>query len=393
MDAVRKLEDAILRVESLILVALVVAMLGLAGYNVLYRNVLVPLQTHYATSGPPIERAPAPEPVAAPRADVAPAVPAGPPSDADEFGGGFGAPAEEAAPATAAGGDAEFDGGFGDPPPAAPSAPAAAGDDDFEGGFGAPQPAPAPVGGDDFDGGFGAPPAEPAGDAGEFGGGFGDGDAKGGAGEEGGFGGAGDAAPVDDNPFGTDIEEVVAEAEASAPATIAAPTGPIGGPPPEGSFAAGFVAFVDAIKLEWIDVFLRQLVILAAFFGAMFATQRGKHINVDALSKLLPEPVRKVVAIAVHVLTIGVCLILARSGWRFVELGREFPREVTPWLSEWQMQLMFPVAFGLLTFHFAIRLAEAVVALATGAPLPGDEPHAPAGPAPRDAGVAGEVTP
>lgn len=414
MRLLRDLENMLLRVESVLAVVLVLTMLGLAGYNVLYRNVLVPLQQHWAHSGPPIDRsapADAAEPAAAdPAPDEAPAAEGTPPpkdgggDDFGGFGGGFDEGGEPA-PAAEGGGDdfGGFGGGFGeDEPEAAPKPapepkpePAAAADefDGFGGGFGedepepeaepAPKPAPAPKpeaksAPDDF-GGFGGgfgdepePEAKPApapadgaggGDFGGFGGGFDEGGTPAAA-------AADDAAPEPEEELGEDDfgeddfgeeDEFANLPSIDAVAESREDEGPVGGPPPEGSFAAWGVKFVDAIKLEWIDVFLRQLVIIVAFLGATMATQRRKHINIDAVSRLLPAPVRRVVPVVLNLVSLGVCLMLAQAGWDLVKIGQEFPVEVTPWAEEWKFQLMFPVGFGLLALHFAVRVVESIV--------------------------------
>jgi TRAP-type C4-dicarboxylate transport system permease small subunit len=135
---------------------------------------------------------------------------------------------------------------------------------------------------------------------------------------------------------------------------------PEGGPPPPGSFAARGVAFIDAIKLEWIDVFLRQLVLIVSFFGAMLATHRRKHINIDAVGTILPKKLRRPVAIAVNVLAVLICIVLAAAGLDLVEIGVQYPKDVVPWAREWAFQLVFPLGFGLLALHFAVRLLEAM---------------------------------
>ena len=49
MKRLRELEAQLVRLEGAALVLIVLTMLGLAGYNVIYRNVLVPLQVRMAT--------------------------------------------------------------------------------------------------------------------------------------------------------------------------------------------------------------------------------------------------------------------------------------------------------------------------------------------------------
>jgi TRAP-type C4-dicarboxylate transport system permease small subunit len=436
MRKLRALEDVLIRVESVLAVVLVLTMLLLAAYNVVYRNVLVPLQNHWAHSGPPLEPTPLEptplEPTVAKGQDAPQGETKSEPetktldtaqAGADDFGGFGGLGDEGEGKADAAKPDAakpadDFGGfgglgdeGEGKADAAKPDAAKPA--DDF-GGFGGglgdeaepeaepkpptPKPPvtvavaePAKPASDDF-GGFGgglgddedddpepetkADAAKPASDGfGGFGGGLGDegGEAKPEtkAGEA-----KADAQPEeakvegdlvdeseddlgeddlgDDDQF-ANLPDIDAVAKESVDAI------PKGGPPPEGSFAAWAVAFIDDIKLDWIDIFLRQLVIIVAFFGAMLATQRGKHINVDALSKLLPSGVRRVVAVVLPLSAVAVCIVLAKAGWDLVEISREYPKDLLPSVPEWTLQLMFPVGFGLLATHFVIRVIEAAL--------------------------------
>lgn len=348
LKAIQKVELALVRVETWLLVATVLVMLLLATYNVLYRNILVPWQADLATSGPPVATAPG----------VGDAPPAG----------------AEAAPAAgdeAAEGAGGFGGGFGD---AAGDGPA---DDGFGGGFGGAQPDEADGSDEGFGGGFGAEVEddaddEPAAAQGEgadggFGGGFGA-EADDAPGEEGFGGGFGAQAEGDEGfggGFGDGPDEPAEEAGAAAEPAPAddgpAAIEPTGGPPPDGSFAAWVVDAVNAMKLDWIDILIRQLVLISGFLGAMLATRRRKHITIDAVGKLLKGRPAHVVDTITSALATFVCAVLAFAGWDLVAIGLEYPGELMPWAEEWTFQLAFPIGFGLLAFHFAIRTIESVV--------------------------------
>jgi len=298
MRRVQQLESALVRIESGIVVVLVLVMLLLAVYNVVYRNVLASLQRQLATSGPPVV-------VAEPPLAVQPARAAPRPDDIDGFGGGLAAAGE---------GTDEADG--------------------FGGGLAAAG------GGTDEAGGFGGGLAE-EGEGTDEAGGFAGGLAEEGEGKK---------------------AEVAVPAEPTGQQRPPEPsdTRPEGGPPPPGSVAAGVVALIDAIKLEWIDVFLRQLVLIVSFFGAMLATHRCKHINIDAVGAILPAKLRRPVAIATNVLAVLICIVLAVAGLDLVELSLQYPKDLVPWAREWVFQLVFPLGFGLLALHFGARLAEAI---------------------------------
>jgi len=317
MKFLRAVEDRLVRAEAAVAVTLVLVMLALAGYGVVYRNILVPLQKHWAHSGPPVEAEPAVVAEAAGQAT------AEQPAAADGFGGDWG--------------EGAGDGGDEAEPAAAPAAADGFGGDWGEGDGGdSAEPAAAPAAADGFGGDWGE---------------GGDGD----DGEDKTDNGAPAAAPEDepeDEQFAklARIDAVAKEAD----------DGPVGGPPPEGSFAARMIVFIDAVKLPWIDVVLRQLVILVAFFGAMMATQRGKHINIDALSKLVGPRGLRWLAVATNLLAASVSAVFARAGAGLVSISREHPHALVPWADEWVFQLMFPVGFGLLAFHFGVRCLGAL---------------------------------
>lgn len=322
LDRLLNFEEQLARLEALLLVFFVLLMLGLATYNVFYRNVLVPIQVSVITDADRDEAVDEP-PTAEPSSDEASSQAAG---DFDEEAGGFGGGFEDSEAEDNAAG---FGGGFGDP---ADEDEAAADDDaaGFAGGFGdaTEEVEPAEPGdGDDGADGF----------AGGFGGGFDveedEADDDGARGFGGGF----------DSP---DSVEVAAEP------TVKVQT--------EEEEVPKIVALVDWLKLEWIDVLLRQLVLVVGFLGAMLATRRRKHITIDALSKVIPEKTLHWVHVLTNAVSIVVCGFLVLAGMDLVQISLDYPKELMSWAMEWHFQLVFPIGFALLVFHFSIRLIESV---------------------------------
>ena len=305
-----KLEEGLLRVEKWILVVAVLLMLLLAAYTVFYRNVLIPWQNHLSTSGPPVVE------------QVEPDAAAGSPSSDDEasedgggedfggFGGGFGSTDEPEDEAADNGGDdfGGFGGGFGSADEPEDEASDEAADE----------------GGEDFGG---------------FGGGFG-------AAEDGGE--TTKQADAEPEPVG----------EQPAASVEQAPAEPIGGPPPKGSFAAQVIEIINTLKFHWLDILLRQLVIISGFLGAMLATRQRSHITVDAVGKLLEGRLEHTVQMATSLVAAIICAFLALSGWELIQIGLEYPRQLIPWAKEWHFQLAFPIGWGLLAFHFVMRTIE-----------------------------------
>ncbi|MGM0556468.1 MAG: TRAP transporter small permease [Myxococcota bacterium] len=317
LETILDLEKKLIRVETWLLVACVIIMLGLAGYNVTYRNLLVPWQSQLLTSGPPVTTEEAPAENDQPVQDEAPD------ESGDEIGGGFGAPSEQSAED-----EGGFEGGFGGADDAAEAPEEDEGG--FEGGFGGAAEAQEPE-------------DEEADD--EIGGGFG---------------------AADDSDDGSTDEEADGATEGLGAAAVAEEaaeeiTELEGGPPPVGSFAGTMVGVIDSMKLAWIDVLLRQLVIITGFLGAMLAARRRNHITIDAVGKLLEGRPRHIVDAITSFVSVGVCAVLAVAGWDLVEIGLAYPSELLPWAEEWTFQLAFPIGFGLLALHFAIRVYESTV--------------------------------
>jgi len=351
MKKLLHIEDGLLKVESWLLVGVVGVMLTLATYNVIYRNVLVRWQAHLMTSGPPVTTPPPSD---------TPATPSTPEPGADPaagFGGGL----------TGDDGAGGFGGGMAD----TPTDDGAAG---FGGGMNAPPtPEPTPAPADDGAAGFGGGMADAPTDDGAagFGGGM--------AGDDGagGFGGgmAGDDGAAG---FGGGMDSPSEPTPAPTPTATPEPAAPVGGPPLPGTFSALAASIIDAMKLDWIDILLRQLVLICGFFGAMIATRRKKHINIDALGKLLNPTLRRYVDVVTNLASVTVCIALTVAGAELVQVGLDTPSDLMSWAKDWQFQLAFPIGFGLLSLHFLVRTATAVGAVVTGESIEEDDEAAPA---------------
>ena len=329
LDILRRVEEKLVRFEGWLLVFLVSLMLLLAVYNVIYRNILVPFQakiTIQETSVSSREGEPAPPDTAA-VAEPESAVEPSPDDSAEGFGGGFGgefAGEPEAGETDTAEG---FGGDFAEKPAAEPEAAEA----DTAGGFG---------------GEFAEKPADAVGEsdsAGGFGGGFGSETENADEGFGGGFGGE---FTNEDSPSPTPVASTVEN---------------VASPKHELSAFAKFVdEFVYAVKLEWIDVLLRHLVLVVGFLGAMLATHRRKHITIDALSKVIPVKFHPWLDMVTATLAAVICGFFAVSGHDLVMISREFPKEIMWWADEWAFQMVFPIGFAMLSFHFTVRVLEAV---------------------------------
>lgn len=121
-------------------------------------------------------------------------------------------------------------------------------------------------------------------------------------------------------------------------------------------FATGFV---------WADPLLRYMVIWAGLFGADVATKKGKHITIDIISYLVPLRLQCWLHAVIHLFSAAVCICLTYAALIFTRNEAAFPGNNGIFsIPSWVMNLAFPLAFGLISLRFLIRLAGNLVAIA-----------------------------
>lgn len=107
--------------------------------------------------------------------------------------------------------------------------------------------------------------------------------------------------------------------------------------------------------LLWADPLLRYLVIWAGLFGADLATKRGKHIAIDIASHLIPPRLEPWLAGLINLFSASVCIGLTYAAIVFVknEAAIGGGREIIG-ISSWAMNVVFPLAFSLISCRFVI---------------------------------------
>ena len=120
--------------------------------------------------------------------------------------------------------------------------------------------------------------------------------------------------------------------------------------------------------LVWGDILLRHLVLWIGFLGATLATSGERHINIDILTRYLPERISRAVAALSNIFAAIVCFLLFRASLTFIEFEIANKNTVFAEIPSWFAQIIIPVGFGLLTFHFIVRaILDAGKALQKGA--------------------------
>lgn len=112
--------------------------------------------------------------------------------------------------------------------------------------------------------------------------------------------------------------------------------------------------------LLWADPLLRYLVLWCGLLGAVVATRENKHIAIDAAGYLVPEPVQPWIRLIIDLFSSLVAAALTWASVLFIRNEWEFGSSPLLSVPSWIWNLIFPMAFGLITFHFLLAAASGI---------------------------------
>ena len=115
-----------------------------------------------------------------------------------------------------------------------------------------------------------------------------------------------------------------------------------------------FLRFFFSSGFVWADPLLRYMVLWAGLFGAAVATKQGKHITIDIISHLLPEQYQSWLQALLNLFATGVCFFLTYAAINFVQDEAAYGGRVLLNIPSWALNLVFPLAFGIISFRFLI---------------------------------------
>jgi TRAP-type C4-dicarboxylate transport system permease small subunit len=116
----------------------------------------------------------------------------------------------------------------------------------------------------------------------------------------------------------------------------------------------------------WADILLRHLVLWIGLVGAALAASQQHHITIDALTRFLSPRLRHSVMALAQLFAVAVCVVLADASVTFVRNDLEFGATVYGEVPAWVSQVIIPVGFSLLSFHFLVRALENGLAAVRG---------------------------
>lgn len=114
-------------------------------------------------------------------------------------------------------------------------------------------------------------------------------------------------------------------------------------------------------SILWGDTVLRHLVLWIAFIGASLATKESRHINIDALSRLLSQSTKRVIGIIVNLFASAVCLCLLKASIIFLQSEKASGSTLFAAIPTWLFQIVIAIGFGLMTLRFLIHVFENIL--------------------------------
>ncbi len=129
-----------------------------------------------------------------------------------------------------------------------------------------------------------------------------------------------------------------------------------------------FLAFLQVVlrnffstSIFWGDTLLHHLVLWVAFIGASLATKENRHINIDALSRLLSKTAKRITTILVNLFAATVCFFLMRAAITFIKSEREAASTLFAEIPTWIFQIIIAIGFGLMMLRFIIHALENII--------------------------------
>ena len=115
--------------------------------------------------------------------------------------------------------------------------------------------------------------------------------------------------------------------------------------------------------LIWADELLKVMVLWIALIASVAASRNQRHLRIDILSHFMPPGIARLPSVIVSAFASVVCAIIAWHSWRYIGLTLEFNDTVLLDTPAWMVQGVLPVAFVLMSYHFAVDCLRNLSAL------------------------------
>lgn len=102
------------------------------------------------------------------------------------------------------------------------------------------------------------------------------------------------------------------------------------------------------------DALVRILVLWIGLLGAMVAGRNGKHINIDVITRYLPEKLARAANGVVELFTAGICAAVAWYALKFIRMEYETGGAAFSKVPSWLCEAIIPFAFAVLAIRYLV---------------------------------------
>jgi TRAP-type C4-dicarboxylate transport system permease small subunit len=125
---------------------------------------------------------------------------------------------------------------------------------------------------------------------------------------------------------------------------------------------------------DWVDGVIRHSVFVLGFLGAAYATFTGRHIRIDAITRLLRWRARLAVRLVTALLAAALCGVVVRAALEFLAICRQEAAEVGnagQVFTSARGAMVIIAGVALVGFHFLVQACiDAVYLTLDSAPPP-----------------------
>lgn len=112
--------------------------------------------------------------------------------------------------------------------------------------------------------------------------------------------------------------------------------------------------------LLWADPLIQQLVLWSGLLGASMATAQGKHIALDLVTFLVPARIHPWILVLNHLFSTLTMAALSYAACLFLASEISYGSPGLFSLPSWAWNLVFPLAFVLITFRSALACLQEI---------------------------------
>lgn len=102
------------------------------------------------------------------------------------------------------------------------------------------------------------------------------------------------------------------------------------------------------------DELIRVLVLWISLMGAMIASRNNSHINIDLISRYLPDHIKKYSTVLVGFFTSFICSVMACFSFDFVMMEKADGVIAFSGIPVWVCQSIIPVSFAIISIRYLL---------------------------------------